>query len=221
MWVARFLKAVPAIQYDFPTARFILLTLTVRNCNIKDLRSTVREMNDSFHRLVKRKEFPAIGFAKSLEVTRSEIGEAHPHFHILMMVPSGYFKSGNYLSQERWGLLWKDCLRVSYEPRVDVRAIKPKKGKPESEALPSAICETFKYSIKPEHLISDKDFLLELTDQLHKTRAISLGGEFKNYLIEDEPDDLIGESEKLDELLSNSVTFGWREWLNRYVQVSK
>jgi plasmid rolling circle replication initiator protein Rep len=221
MWVARFLRAVPAIQYDFPKARFIFLTLTVRNCDVKDLRSTLKEMNESFHRLVKRKEFPAIGFVKSLEVTRSEIGEAHPHFHILMMVNSSYFDGKNYLSQERWGLLWKDCLRISYDPMVNVKAIKPKKGKPESEALPSAICETFKYSIKPADLISDKDFLLELTNQLHKTRAVSLGGEFKNYLIEDEPDDLIGESEKLDELLSSSVTFGWREMLNRYVQVSK
>lgn len=221
MWVARFLKAIPALNYDYPKARYIFLTLTVENCQVSELRATVKQMNLAWKRLSLRKEFPAIGFAKSLEVTRSEKGEAHPHFHVLMMVNPSYFDGKNYLSQERWTELWRDCMRLSYTPIVHVQAIKPKKNKPESSALESAVCEVFKYSVKPQDLVADQEWLLEVTDQLHKTRAVAIGGEFKNYLVEDEPEDLIGESEKIDELLESSITFGWREMRKRYVKVSR
>jgi plasmid rolling circle replication initiator protein Rep len=219
MWSARFLKATPAILKDHPKARFIFLTLTVRNCSIEDLRSTVQEMNKAFHRLIKRKEFPAIGFAKSLEITRGKDGSAHPHFHVLMMVQPKYFDGKNYLSQNRWTDLWKDVLRVDYTPVVNVKAVKPNKNRPESEALPSAICETFKYSVKPEDLVSDRAWLVELTTQLHKTRAINLGGVFKQYLSEEEPEDLIGDSDEDEPCSDVVITFGWREYLKRYCKV--
>jgi len=52
--------------------------------------------------------------------------------------------------------------------------------------------------VKPDDLIGTKtaktspqDWLAELTRQLHKTRSIALGGIFKEYLSEDEPEDLI------------------------------
>jgi plasmid rolling circle replication initiator protein Rep len=219
MWAARFLKATPSILKDHPKARFIFLTLTVRNCPIEDLRLTVREMNNAWKRLTLRKEFPAIGFAKSLEVTRGKDGSAHPHFHVLMMVSPGYFKSGNYLSHSRWTELWKDVLRIDYTPVVNVKAVKPNKNRPESEALPSAICETFKYSVKPEDLVSDRGWLIELTTQLYKTRSINLGGVFKQYLSEDDPGDLIGNAEDEEPCSDVVITFGWREYLKRYCKV--
>lgn len=218
MWVARFLKATPMILKDYPKARFIFLTLTVANCPVQDLRLTVKSMTEAWHRLIKRKEFPAIGFAKSLEVTRGNDGSSHPHFHILLMVDPGYFKGENYLSQKRWTELWKEVLRIDYTPIVNVKAVKPNKNRSESEALPSAICETFKYSVKPEDLVVDKEWLLELTYQLHRTRSISLGGVFKKYIQEEDPCDLIGESD--DEPTSDIViTFGWREFIARYCKL--
>jgi plasmid rolling circle replication initiator protein Rep len=218
MWVARFLEATPTILQDHPKARFIFLTLTVRNCQIQDLRSTVKFMNEAWKRLSLRKEFPAIGFAKSLEVTRGNDGSAHPHFHVLMMVEEKYFQGAYYLSQKRWTELWQSVLRIDYIPIVNVKAVKPSKKNPEADSLAIAICETLKYSIKPEDLIGDKAWLLELTSQLHKTRSIALGGIFKVYVQAEEPEDLIGESE--DQAPSDVViTFGWREVIARYCKV--
>ena len=34
MWLARFYQSLPAIQHKYPTARWLFLTLTVRNCAI-------------------------------------------------------------------------------------------------------------------------------------------------------------------------------------------
>ncbi|MDI5829445.1 protein rep, partial [Salmonella enterica subsp. enterica serovar Kentucky] len=38
-------------------------------------------------------------------------------------------KTDFYVKQYRWVELWRDCLRVDYDPNVDVRAVKPRKPK--------------------------------------------------------------------------------------------
>lgn len=223
MWVARFLKALPNIQRDYPKARYLFLTLTVRNCQVSELKQTLTHMNESWKRLSDRKQFPAIGFARSTEITKGKDGTAHPHFHCLLMVNAGYFKVPHYLSQAAWTELWQDVLRVDYTPVVDVRAVKPNQ-KHGLDGLTAAIVETFKYSVKPDDLSGagldeDRAWLLELTQQLHKTRAIALGGVLRNYLSESEPEDLLTESgdEELTEEAAR-LLFGWRERVNRYVK---
>lgn len=221
MWIARFLKALPQITSDYPTARWLFLTLTVKNCEVTELRDTIAHMNSSWKRLSHRKEFPAIGFARSTEITKGKDSSAHPHFHVLVMVKESYFQGKYYLSQENWTELWKSCLQVDYTPIVDVRTVKPNK-KFGADAVKGAIAETFKYSVKPDDMLGagteqDRAWLLELTSQLHKTRAIALGGVIRNYLSEKEPEDLLTEGEDI-ELDEESVRllFGWREQVNRY-----
>ena len=226
MWVARFLKALPNIKRDHPTARYIFVTLTVRNCELPELRQTLTWMNEAWKRLSHRKQFPAIGFARATEITKGKDGTAHPHFHCLMMVNSSYFKGTTYLSQATWTELWKQSLQVEYTPIVDVRSVRPNQ-KHGMEALTASVVETFKYSVKPDDLLGagtdeDKEWLLKLTKQLHKTRAIALGGVFRNYLSESEPEDLLTESG--DEGLTEEVArllFGWRERVNRYVKIDE
>lgn len=228
MWTARFLKALPAITADYPTARYLFLTLTVKNCPLGELRSTITAMNRAWNRLALRKQFPAIGFARATEVTRGKDGTAHPHFHVLMMVEAGYFARG-YLSQAEWTELWQSCLRVDYTPVVHVRAVRPhkkhSKGDISSSALIAAgVVETFKYSVKPSDLVGegtphDRAWLVELTHQLHKTRSVALGGVFKNYLSESEPEDLIGEEIEGEDLSDVSLYFGWREIVQKYIKL--
>lgn len=229
MWVARFLEAMPLILKDYPSSRFLFLTLTIQNCPIEDLRSTLDHMNKSWKRMIQRKNFPAIGFARSTEVTRGEDDSAHPHFHALLMVPSTYFKGTEYMTQEDWTNLWKSCLRIDYTPIVNVKAVKPnKRWQPEApkvllpaeQLLAGAIVETFKYTVKPEDLIGngkeeDRQWLLHLTSQLDRTRAIALGGVFKAYLKEEEPEDLVGKSGE-DDVSLNSIYFGWQQVVQRY-----
>jgi len=227
MWKARFLKALPAITIDYPTARWIFLTISVPNCQLVELRQTLTSMNRAWKRLSERKIFPALGWVKSFEVTRNKKdGSAHPHFHILMMVPAGYFGSrGGYINQQQWTDLWKDCLRADYKPHVHVTAVKARKlhagGADPGAGLIVAIKETLKYSVKGEELVADASWLIELTHQLHKTRAIGLGGVLKDYLSEAEPDDedLIHADDQSGEVSPDDPRwwFSWREMVKRYM----
>jgi len=223
-WQAKMFSAMPEITQAYPTHRWIFVTFTVRNCDLVDLRAVVDDMNKAFKRLSQLKAFPAIGWIKSLEVTRNaDTGQAHPHFHCLMLVDSKYFGGRNYIKQEEWRSLWQRCLRVDYLPVVNVKAVKPKKNKitDELDDIGQAIVETLKYSVKEEDLVADEDWLVELTTQLHKTRAIAIGGVLKNFLKdESDNDDLIHieEKEEEPEIEENKINifFGWREVIKRY-----
>jgi plasmid rolling circle replication initiator protein Rep len=224
MWRARFLKNIPLILNNYPKARFVFLTLTVKNCQVKDLKKTIQSMNKGWQRLAQRKSFPAIGFVKSLEVTKGEDDTAHPHFHCLLMVKPSYFKN-NYISQAKWTELWKSCNRLNYTPIVNVKAVKTPKinnGSNLHQQMIKSICETLKYSVKESDLLTDDDWLEELTRQMHKVRSVALGGIFKEYMKEDDPENLIhGEDEEEDlELEDEDVTliFDWRDLINKYAQ---
>lgn len=231
MWRAKAFKVLPKLVEDYPKSRFIFLTLTVKNCQLSDLRDTLAWMNNSWKLLTKRKEWPAQGWIRSVEVTRSSDDSAHPHFHCLLMVPPGYFKGGAYLSHERWSEVWKACLKVEYTPIVHIQAVKAPKGiqqATESAAMLTALCETLKYTVKPDDILEngsqnegDQAWLVGVTQQLHKTRAVATGGVLKQYmkLVETEPDDLIhADEDGINEADTNSprVAFGWREKVRRY-----
>lgn len=222
VWRARFLRAVPNVLEAHPNVNWLFLTLTVRNCALTELRATVDEMNKAFHRMVKRKQFPALGYVRSLEVTRGRDGSAHPHFHILMVVRPSYFKGQTYLSQETWTELWKSCLRIDYTPIVNIKAVKPK-HKDNDNGIQIAILETLKYGVKESDLIADSQWLEELTKQLHKTRAVSVSGLLKQYISEEEPEDFINTDEEgLEEPVTEEeqlLWFGWREMVSRYVRL--
>jgi plasmid rolling circle replication initiator protein Rep len=223
MWTARMMKALPIIFADHPTAKYIHLVLTVENCELSDLRSTLDWMNQSWKRMTQRKTWPAIGFARATEVTRSKDGRAHPHFHALLMVPGGYFSGRDYMNKAEWVQSWQDCLKVNYGPSISVRKVKSKKDCEDALAgLQAAVLEVFKYQVKPEDLIGkgepvDAEWLALLTQQLDKTRAISFGGVLRKYISEDEPEDLIGKDESGEEL-EGTAYFGWREKVKRYAK---
>ncbi len=218
-WRARFFQAMPEIKEKYPTHRWIFITLTEKNCDVVDVRSTIKHLNQGFVRLSQLKEFPAVGWVKSVEVTRNpKTGQAHPHLHVLALVPSGYFGGKSYIKAARWVELWQQSLRVDYPPVIDIRAVKGKLG--DAEDMAKAICETLKYTVKEEDLVADADWLIELTSQLHKTRAVSVGGCLREFLKEEkEDDDLINIADSEDAKLPESdisVYFGWRENIKRY-----
>ncbi len=211
-WKARAYEKLPQLVAAYPAARYLFITLTVRNCAITDLRTTLTWMNKSFVRLTKLKVYPAIGWIKSVEVTRGKTppGSAHPHFHILAMVKPVYF-SYNYLSKNDWVELWRKSLRVDYNPSIDVKAIKPK------QSPVALIPEILKYQTKPSDLVADREWFLEMTRQMKGTKAISLGGVFKDFFkeLEKEPEDLIGEDSE-GEVDEGHLYFGWKRKEKKY-----
>ena len=172
MWQARFYDAIPKIFEKYPDYRFIFLTLTVKNCKVEDLSKTLKLMNDSFRKMLKFKKLEGVmqGWLKTTEITRnSATNEAHPHFHLLIMVKPSYFKK-NYIRQFEFIEMWQKALKVDYLPNVDVRTVKNKlNGKNDLE---TAVQELLKYAVKEGDLLADQEFLYTLTDEIHKKRFI-------------------------------------------------
>jgi plasmid rolling circle replication initiator protein Rep len=279
-WRAKFLTLLPQIQEKYPSHRWLFLTLTIRNCELDDLKTTLKRLNEAFNRLSKLKRFPMDGLVKSVEVTRTwdcwngdvflgthgtkwvvqwEIGNkrrlrlepstvVHPHLHVCGLVPAGYFAGKNYIRHDEWIEMWKQCLRVDYEPTVNIKAVKPKKPtnllpKPEEFANDSsaddsgmvqAICETLKYTVKEKDLLgsSCKDdttnstWLKSITQQLYKARKVEYRGVLKDIGKEIEEAlknaDLIKVSEEDDPLEKPNLPeleFQWIRAMEKYILV--
>lgn len=215
-WKARAYDAFDALETQYPTHRWLFLTLTVQNCHIADLRATLKQMRDAFKRMTKRKEFAQVdGWIRTTEVTRDKKRSdthAHPHFHCILMVKSDYFNKGNYLSTMDWVRLWQSVLNVSYMPNIDIRVVKSKSSK---SGIRSAIAETLKYAVKPSDMLGSNTqntinfqgqttqanhvhfWFYEYTRQTHKMRFIATGGLLKDVLKEDVKDkDMISTSDE-------------------------
>jgi hypothetical protein len=85
------------------------------------------------------------------------------------------------------------------------------------------IPELLKYCVKESDLVADREWFLELTRQMIKLRCIATGGVLKEYLkaLEQEPEDLIGESEDPDEVDEGSLYFGWKPTQRKYRLVDR
>lgn len=212
MWKAKAFKIIPKVVADYPKYRWLFITLTVKNGEIENLRATLDVMNTAFKRFTELKAWPAKGWVKSVEVTIGRDGvSAHPHLHILAMVMPSYFSHG-YLSQAKWVQLWQQCLRIDYQPVMHVRAIA-------KDNDPKAIVpEILKYQVKESDLVADREWFLELTRQLHKTRSIAVGGVLRQYMreLESGVQDLIGEDEETNEVDEGNLYFRWKSKIRKY-----
>lgn len=247
LWKANMYVAYEEIKVKYPTHRWLFLTLTVKNCEITELRDTLQDMNDAWRRLIKRVEFMkgVEGWIRTTEVTRpKDIRDkdkkykricpitgnthAHPHFHIMLLVRPSYFAK-NYIKQERWGELWQSVLRVDYQPLVDIRTVKPNKkiGQTEEDAIKSAVMETLKYSVKPDDMIGDgskraNDWFYELTKQTFKLRFVSSGGVLKDALKSDDDitnDDLINTNQDEEDTNTDDrrLMFTYKKVVHKYL----
>jgi plasmid rolling circle replication initiator protein Rep len=241
-WQAKTFKILPKLIEENPKSRFVLLTLTVRNCHISDLRSTITEMQHAWRKLTQRKEWRYVqGYIRSLEVTRQCLNNhksnmtdyAHPHYHVLLMVKPSYFTTG-YVKHEDWVKVWQDCLGVDYSPVISLSAVKTPKNASADEIvkiLSKNVLEVVKYTTKSSDLIlhndnlqtmTNKQWLVELTNQLHKVKKIFPGGIFKDYYKEFEDnidDNLINIDDELEEEESEDssrVIVNWDKSSGKY-----
>ncbi|HDS1159080.1 TPA: protein rep, partial [Stenotrophomonas maltophilia] len=174
-----------AEQPELKSAAWLLLTLTVRNCPITELRETLTAMGKAWNRMANRKAGPLQnvgGWIRTVEITRGKDGSAHPHYHVLLAVPPSYFGK-RYVPKAEWAKAWQQAMRLDYEPVVDIRRVKPK-GEHSAPAVAAA--EVLKYATKAGDLLADKNWALELFRQTFRTRAIASGGWLKDALREDE-----------------------------------
>ena len=217
MWKARMHQSLPEIVEAHPAGRWLFLTLTVKNCPIDQLRSQLAAMSAGWNRLRGRKALaPVLGWVRSTEITRGKDASSHPHYHVLLFVKSTYFKGSSYISQARWTEMWRDVMRLDYDPMVDVRAVKDKGP----GGLRGAIAETLKYAVKTSDMVDDAEWFLEMTRQVRRTRAIAAGGILKEvFRDEDDADDLIHTDEETDateEPELPGLSFSYRHQARRY-----
>lgn len=175
--------------------RYILLTLTTKNCDWSRLQETIAQMMEGWKKLSRRVAFrrAVLGWARTFEVTRGKDGKAHPHFHVLLEVPREYFNRDGalYLEHDALVRLWARCLGVDYAPSVDVRAVR--RGK-----INGAIAEVTKYLAKGSDVegLDDEEFDA-YTSTVAGVRAWGCGGSFREADAEIKADELLHvESEK-------------------------
>ena len=181
-------------------ARFLLLTLTVKNCEWARLTDTLRELLGAWGKLSRRAKFARAvkGWVRTLEITRGKDGKAHPHLHILLQVPPEYFEKdrGLWLDHDELMMMWRRCLSVDYLPSVDIRAV-PAGG------VGKAILEVTKYLAKSTQIegLTDEEFL-SYADAVAGVRAWAAGGAMREADEEIREDELLhmeeGEREERD-----------------------
>lgn len=179
--MGRFKSQLPIIEREYPKARWLLLTLTVPNCHIDDLRKTLKRMNQGWQRLIQRKVLSSVlGWIKATEVTqeRRRKDYAHPHFHVLLLVPPSMLSGKNYIKHSEWLQLWRDCYRDQSIMSVNIQAVKNGAMKGAVETL-----KAFNYSMKINDLIErSPSWILKYMEQVHGLRFLSTGGALKNIL---------------------------------------
>lgn len=170
--------------------RFIFLTLTCKNVYGNDLDSCLDNMYKAFKRLTERKQFKTSikGFFRGLEVTHNldvnsnDYDTYHPHFHVILMVNKSYFNdTKQYISQANWTELWKSCLKVDYNPIVNVKAFKTSC---KAHTIKS-VAESAKYTVKDnDYLINENEAITDdsvyiLNYALKNRRLVAFGGELR------------------------------------------
>ncbi|MBC2482882.1 protein rep, partial [Clostridium saccharobutylicum] len=118
----------------------------------------------------------------------------HPHFHCIMMVPSRYYKEKElYIKQSDFSTMWKEVLKIDYEPIVHVEKFK---GDTDYE-VKKGVAESTKYTVKDnDYLLEDDELMTDstvniLSNALFRRRLVALGGEFKKIAKELKLDDCL------------------------------
>ena len=201
--------------------RYIMLTLTVKNCCSADLRPTLKTMLRAWGRLTSRAWFKKIclGVYRAIEVSINPLDKScHPHIHAVLAVRPGYFSGRDYIKTEEWAQRWQEALESPYTPIVHLTVLK----KPYEKSA----AEIAKYSLKVSNLIELLNeipdlMLAELHYGLSGLRLFSLSGVFRQAHKElhlTDMDDPQGEEENLNESFFDDIIipYFWNAGLSRY-----
>lgn len=169
-------------------ARFLFLTLTVRNVQGHELADTIDNINRAWTYITSNnrtfapaKEFKKnlLGYMKAEEITYNVKADTfHPHIHAILEVRPSYFKNG-YMKKTDWIELWKRALNVDYDPNIDIRTIK--------NSTANAVAEVAKYPVKMDGILKIKNkhqaslALIQLYRAIFGRRLVTFGGDFREY----------------------------------------
>lgn len=206
--------------------RFMMVTLTLRNCPGEELGKTLDKLIGGYKKLVKRKAFAAawVGWYRGVEVTHNlENDTYHPHIHALVAVKPSYFKGRGYIKQAELVQAWRECCGLDYDPVCDIRTTYGNSV--------AAVSEVAKYTTKSSDIIcfDDWDLTIEtvrvLDAAFNKRRFIAFGGLFKELhkalnLDDTEDGDLVkvGDCDEEDKPGSDDLMYWWHTGYAEYVR---
>ena len=184
---------------------FIFLTLTAPNVSADELNDEIKHYNQSFQRLMQRKEVKQIvkGYARKLEITyNEERDDYHPHFHVLIAVNKSYFTdTKQYIARDRWLELWRQVTKNSVITQVDVRKVKDTKN--------DKVYEVAKYSAKDSDYLINQDIFKVFYNALKGKRLIVFSGLFKEAMTKFKNGDLDHYKEKDKTTYVYSIMYNW------------
>lgn len=213
----------------------VFLTLTVRSCSLQDLRSEIDRLQQSWNRLMSNKALKSRvkGWMRVLEVTvnhdehsgERDTWSAHPHFHIIMLMPKSYFAkaSGQYLTTADWVQKWRKAAQLNYDPICHIEAIKST-GDRKKE-----ISEVAKYCVKDADYIIDgaDDITDDIVEPLHLAlagrRLIAYGGLMKQARKDLHLSDVEGVDADLTDTIRDDIVeavevYRWSAGIGNYMQ---
>lgn len=101
----------------------------------------------------------------------------HPHFHVILAVNKSYFTSRDYLKQEKWLEMWRECMNDDSITQVDIRKVRSSE-----KSENGAVLEVAKYSAKSNELYASQ-FIFEIFYRALKGRQLlTFNGFFKEYV---------------------------------------
>ncbi|WP_017550088.1 protein rep [Salinicoccus carnicancri] len=173
------LKISILMQYlrEAENKEFVFLTLTAPNVKANELDDEIKHYNQSFQRLMQRKEVKAAvkGYVRKLEVTyNKDRDDYHPHFHVILAVDKHYFNNQRqYIKRDRWLELWQQSTKNPCIAQVDIRRVKHTDNKKE-------VSEIAKYSAKDSDYLQDETIFDTFYKTLSGKRLIVYSGLFKD-----------------------------------------
>jgi len=209
---ARVIRGIDAFAAEKPNWSGVFLTLTVRNCQLSELRETIAHMNASLNRLRRVSAWPTTYWLRRTEVTvkrstsdsfcPTSVGTAqplppagggrilsvHPHIHLLLLVRPSYW-GRDYIKQLRWQQEWQMAARLDYAPVVDVRRAKTRATDDHLHGVApvSAVLEAAKYATKATDLLALGNQLPEFHHQVHRSRFFGVSTDLQRYIKASDP----------------------------------
>lgn len=241
-------KVMDAVQAEHK-CQYIFVTLTIRNVTGDKLGEALSELCAGWRRLMNQRPVKAAlrGWFRAIEITRNTepgdwYGTFHPHIHAIFAVEDEYFKpkSPLYLTHADIKARWRKAMRLSYDPRVNIKATyeggRKKNRKKirkvgDDEASRGAVLEAAKYATKDSDYISDSlsddeaaQVVRDYTKALYHRRLTAFGGWLKEKAVQlqaadlDNVDLIQGEEATIREDLAVVIEeYGWHFGAGDYV----
>jgi len=195
-----------------------MVSLTVRNVNVKYLKSEIKLMYKAWKKLIERVVFaPVTHWVRSLEVTpgtRGVVGDAHPHIHAILVIDKSKMPKG-WDTKKFWVKLWQDVAGLDYQPQVDIKPITGTGG---------AICEVLKYCVKPSKEALKCGWLEQVAIQLANVRLLGISKSLNDVVVDVDGVEsayIVVDSLPLGVVKLASTVIVLYKWYNQYKQYQR